>query len=213
MSGLDNLRALGRGSRPASDGLLGNSRCTWGRSEIVGEEAILAEFAAHPFDATGGLLSVETAQGAVLIGEGGALVADLYDGKVGRLWRVGGVAARPPEPALDVAFDPDLHQLRGQLLFRLEDHPDLDAGAVEPLLAAARGLVEEIQADGKLRVRAFALRAFGDAKGSAALLSLHTLGNEATRTASFSYAVIGLGPDGVLAVRDDLPARAWSPRL
>ena len=37
MSALDHLSALARGARPADDGLLGNTRCAWGRGEIVGE--------------------------------------------------------------------------------------------------------------------------------------------------------------------------------
>jgi pimeloyl-ACP methyl ester carboxylesterase len=37
------------------------------------------------------------------------------------------------------------------------------------------------------------VRAFGGEQASAALLSLFTLGNETRRSASFSYAVIGIG--------------------
>jgi len=215
MSALAHLRTLARGIRPANDGLLGNARCAWGASELLSEEAILAAFAARPFDIEGELLAVETPQGSALIGEGSALVADLYGGRIGRLWRVGGDLAQPTEPAIDVAFDPDMRQERGDLIFRYEDHPDLNPAAAGSLSTAARSLVERVGADGKLRVRGFVVRAFSDPQASAALLSLYTLDNESSRSASFSYAVIGAtsGSDDVCAVSERLEAREWTPRF
>lgn len=215
MSGLDHLRALARGVRPDHDGLLGNARCSWGRSELVSEEAILAAFAAQPFELTGDGLAVETAVGAALVGQDRALVADLYDGRIGRLWSVGGAISEPDEPAIDVAFDADMRQERGDVSFRAEDHPSLDPAAAGPLLAAARTLVERTRADGRLRVRAFVIRAFGDAQTSAALLSVFSLGNERNRSASFSFAVIGAGAenDAIRAVSESPPPREWTPRF
>jgi hypothetical protein len=182
---------------------------------LLSEEAILAAFAARPLDLDGELLSVETPLGAALIGEGLAIVADLYAGRIGRLWRVGDGIAQPPEPAIDVAFDPDMRQERGNLSFRAEDHPSLDPVAAERLLAAGRDLIEQMRSDGKLRVRGFVLRAFGDEQASAALVSLFTLGNETRRSASFSYAVIALGPDvdDVRTIVDHPQPRDWNPRL
>jgi len=215
VSGLDHLRALAQGNRPEDDGLLGNTRCAWGRGELLSEESILAGFAAEPFDIEGDLLSVETPLGAALIGESSALVADLYAGRIGRMWRVGAGMKHPAEPAIDVAFDPDLRQERGDLSFRAEDHPSLDPTAAERLLAAGRGLIEQMRSNGKLRVRGFVVRAFGGPEASAALLSLFTLGNETRRSASFSYAVIGIGSDAddVRTVCDQPQPREWTPRL
>lgn len=215
MSGLDHLRALGRGVRPDHDGLLGNARCSWGRSELVSEEAILAAFAAQPFDLTGDGLAIETSVGAVILGQNRALVADLYEGRIGRLWSVGGGIAQPDEPAIDVAFDADMRQDRGDVSLRAEDHPGLDPAAGAPLLTAARGFVERVRADGRLRVRAFVIRAFGDAQRSAALLSVFSLGNERSRSTSFSFAVIGTGAanDADHVVSDNLPPRVWTPRF
>jgi hypothetical protein len=214
MSGLDHLRATAQSNRPADDGLLGNARCAWGGGEYLSEEAILAAFSAQPFDVAGELLCVESRLGAAIIGEDRALVADLYDGRIGRMWRVGAGVAQPPEPAIDVAFDPDMRQERGDISFRAEDHLDLDPPAAERLLSAARDLVDQMRKSGKLRVRGFVVRAFGDSEAATALLSLFTMSNDTTRSASFSYAVIGIGPDGgVRTFCDEVQARDWTPRL
>jgi hypothetical protein len=213
MSGLERLRELARGISPADDGLLGNARCEWGHTEFFGEEAIIAEFAARPFDTGGDLLTIETEQGAALVGDDRALVADIYDGRLGRLWRVGGLVSRPVEAAVDVAFDPDMRQERGDLLFRLEDHPDLTPEASDTLLQAARELTAQGRSNGKLRVRGFVVRAFGDSAQSVALLSLYSLSNEPTRSAAFSYAVVAEHGDSRCAVSDTPPSRPWTPRL
>jgi hypothetical protein len=215
MSGLDHLRALAQGTRPAEDGLLGNARSAWGHCELLSEESVIAGFAARPFALDGELLAVETPQGAALIGNDRALVADLYGGRIGRMWRVGGHQDASHEQAIDVAFDADMSQQRGDLSFRSEDHPDLVPAAAERLIAAGRNLVEQVRLEGKLRVRGFVVRAFGSPEASAALLSLFTLGNETQRSASFSYAAIGVGPtdDDTRYVRDLLQPRSWSPRF
>jgi hypothetical protein len=215
MSALDHLRALARGTLPADDGLLGNARCAWGRGVLISGEAILAAFAARPFDVEGDLHEVESPQGAALIGQDGALVADLYGGRIGRLWRVGRGIVHPPEQAVDVAFDPDMRQERGGLSFRAEDHPDLDPAAAEQLLAAAGAVIDLRRSEGKLRVRAFVVRAFGKPGASAALLSLHSLSNDMSRAASFSYAVIGAGPGSsdVRVVSEEAQPRDWTPRI
>lgn len=215
MSALAHLRDVARGIQPKDDGLLGNTRFAWGRTEVVGEEAVVAAFATRPFNLDGELLEIETPQGAALISRSEALVADLYDGRIGRLWRVGEESAGAAEPRVDVAFDPDLRQERGNLEFRPEDHPDLGVGAATPLLDAGRQLTEQLRSEGKLRVRAFFIRAFGDAGGSAALLAVHALGNETSRTAGFSYAVLGSPGSGLdpWVVREQPEPRDWTPRL
>lgn len=214
MSALDHLRAIGRGETPADDGLLGNARCGWGRGELMGEESILAAFCARPFaetDAAG----IETAQGAALVGEKDALIADVYDGRIGRLWRVGKGITLPHEPAIDVAFDPDMRQLRGDVLFRAEDHPELTASGAERVIEAARGHADALRRAGALRARAFVVRAFEADGATAALLAVHTMGNETSRTAGFGYAIVATGPQGSAAriVGDQSRPRPWSPRF
>lgn len=215
MTGLDNLRAIAQGSRPDNDGLLGSARFAWGKSELLSEEAIIASFAAHPFDLSHELLSIITPTSAALIGENCALVADLYDSKIGRLWRVGEEIDEHLEPAVDVAFDTDLRQERGALNFCAEDHPDLHSAAAERLLSATTDLVEKVRHGGKLRVRAFFLRAFGSPDSSVALISLFTLDNQTTRSAGFAHAVVGTCSDAQepIIVYQPTQSRSWTPRL
>lgn len=214
MSGLEHLRALAGGERPLNDGLLGNTRCGWGGDEQLSEEAILAAFSAQAFNLDGDLLCVETPQGAAILGDGRALVADLYGGRIGRMWRVGPGLVYPSRQAVDVAFDPDLRQERGDLSFRPEDHPELQAQAADRLLAAARTLVDELRRDGRLRVRGFVVRAFGTSDAAAALVALFTMGNGTQRQAGFSYAALGIGANGrAYSVIEPIPQREWTPRL
>lgn len=214
MSALDHLRAVGRGETPADDGLLGNARCAWGRGELLGEESILAAFCARPFGEKDAV-AIETGQGAALVGLEDALIADVHDGRIGRLWRVGKGVSLPHEPAIDVAFDPDMRQLRGDVLFRAEDHPELSSADAGRVLDAARTHVRELRRGGALRARAFVVRAFSDASATAALLAVHTMGNEASRTAGFAYAILSLAAQGAGAhvVSDQARPRPWSPRF
>jgi hypothetical protein len=213
MSGLDHLRALAGGCLPAGDGLLGNTRCTWGGVELLSAEAILAAFVAQPFDLEG-VKAVETGQGAALIGPTSALYADLYQGRIGRLWRIGTAAPVEPELAVDVAFDADLRQERGDLYFRAGDHPDLDLEAADQLLGSAREMIDGLRSVGTLRVRGFVVRASGNRTASAALIALFAVSNETTRSASFRYSVVsaGIGYDAHHVI-DPPRAAVWTPRL
>ncbi|MEO6152759.1 MAG: hypothetical protein ABIT09_12640 [Croceibacterium sp.] len=214
MSALDHLHALARGDAPAHDGLLANTRCAWGRGAIVGEEAILAAFCQRPF-AFDGALGLECQQSAALVGDEDALIADVYDGRIGRLWRVGRGVILPAESAVDVAFDADLRQQRGTVDFRAEDHPQLDRAGAERLLTAARSHVDDVRRAGMLRVRAFVLRAFSASEGCAALLAVFSLSNETSRSASFSYAIVGIAGSGdtVRLISEESPPSIWKPRL
>lgn len=214
MTGLDNLRSLACGNRPMGEGLLGNTRFAWGQEALLGEESILASFTASPFSLDEDMLCVETPLGAALVGADHALVADLYSSRIGRIWRVGGEIACDPGQAVDVAFDTDMRQERGDLNFRPEDHPCLAPEVGEKLLAASRQFIDLVRRSGKLRVRGFIVRAFGDERGSVALLSMFTLGNESRRSASFDYAVIGIQADGeVRTICAHSEPKDWTPRL
>ncbi len=213
MSAVEHLRAIGRGETPTDDGLLGNAICCWGQGELIGAEAILAAFCSQPFQEEEAVV-VETAQGAALVGASDALIADCYSGRIGRLWRVGKDISLPHEPAIDLAFDPDMNQRRGNLFVRIEDHPDLEADCVDALLEAARRHLETVRRAGALRVRAFVVRAFGGEGGAAALLAIHKMSNEPSRSAGFNYAVVAITPkEGDRFVSDDGLPRPWTPRF
>lgn len=212
MSALVHLQAIGRGEKPANDGLLENARCGWGSGEIIGQEEILAAFCARPFAGDEGL-GVESRQGAALIGDKDALFADIYDGRIGRLWRVGRGVTLPHEPAIDLAFDPDMHQQRGEVFFRAEDHPELDAKEAEQVLAAAREHLDQLRRAGGLRVRAFVVRAFGAGDSGAALLAVYSMSNGPSRSVGFSHAIVGIGEGGNRVVSQQGRPRPWSPRF
>ena len=208
MSARDGLIALARGEKPG-DRLLGACRMHWAGAEAFGEEAVLELFRAAPLDLTDATV-VETGLGAALVDEDAALVADLYDGRIGRLWRLG--AGEPPEgePFVAVAFDPDLRQERGHVYLRAEDHPALPAAAVETVLAAGHALVD---VPGAHRARAFALRAFGNGERSVALFAVHLLSGGVVRQAGFVNAVALVEGEETRLLRDQQRPREWTPRL
>ncbi len=209
MSVAAHLRALAEGRRPADDGLLGACRLEWRGAEAYGEEAILELFRAAPFAPEGAKL-VETACSAAWIGADAALVADVYDGRIGRLWRIGMGDAPEPEPAVSVAFDPDLRQQRGDVLLRAEDHPELARDQVERLIEAGRALTAAHDGPPLHRARAWAVRAFTAGDDTAALFAVHRLTGGPTRGGGFGYAAVLLGGP-VIAERE--PDRPWTPRL
>ena len=134
----------------------------------------------------------------------------MYDGRIGRLWRIGDGAASDPEPGVSVAFDTDLRQARGDVLLRAEDHLELAADAVPRITVAGEALVLAGAPQPLHRARAFAVRAFTGASGTAALFAVHRLTGGATRGGGFGYAAVVVdGP----AVADHAPERPWTPRL
>lgn len=214
MSALDTLRALASGERPPS-GLLHTARFDGLGHEIYGEEAIVARMGLKPF-ALGddALVFEDTAHIAVLTGER-AFFADLYDGNIARLWLLGPDGFGGEEPEVSVVFDPDLSQARGDVFFAASDHPALTADAADRVRAAGREIVAA--ADGP-RTRAFAIRAFGDASGGAALFAVYRLCPDGDETAGFVNMAAFWGAKETHIVRDyggeaTLAARAWTPRI
>ncbi|WP_195908663.1 hypothetical protein [Novosphingobium sp. Gsoil 351] len=210
----EHFAALADGRRPEQDGLLGNARCEWQGVEFLGEEAILAQFARQRFDCQGIAFHVETASGAAWIGTDAALFADLYDGRIGRLWRLGAGHPGKLERAVSVAFDPDLRQDRGEVAFRAEDHPELVTESAAALRSAASAALQTLARDGALRVRGFVTRAFGNGTAAAALVAVYVLSDDAPRRLLRGYAAIGVAPGQEPAIVIDLPpSGAWTPRL
>lgn len=212
MTLLPHLTALARGERPADDRLLGNCRMEWGGGEAYGEEAILESFRASPFAPGAHATLVETPMAAAWIGETSALIADLYDGRIGRLWRLGEGAAPEPEPAVAVAFDPDLQQARGELLWRAEDHPELARDMAAEVATAAAALARDTRTP-MHRARVFVLRAFSAGATSAVLFAVHRLTGGAVRTSGFGHAVALIETGGHRLVIDPPRATRWTPRL
>ncbi len=213
MSLHETLAALCAGHRPANDGLLGNARMEWGGGEAYGEEAILESFRGTPLDPAQGI-GVRGVSSAAWIGGDTALFADLYDGRIGRLWRLGPGSPPPAEPAVAVAFDTDLKQARGTVAFREADHPGLDAWATEAVVAAGNALLVTDHVQQLHRIRAYVIRAFSTGDEAVALYAVHRLTAETPRRAGFGYAVghIGVGAEPLLVIDPWSPAD-WTPRL
>lgn len=200
---LHMLRAVGAADTAH---VLGAARLAVGGHEAFGIEAIADAFRRDPLalgdDDAPPLFAADPLHAAALH-DGQALFADLYDGRVGRLWRVGAAPPCPPEPRVAVAFDPDLRQARSDLLFDAADHPGLLADAHGIVRAAARALL----AAPAWRARAFAIRAFGDADAGAVLFAIHRLSAEPMRVGGFVHAA-AVWSDGERRVVADDPALA-----
>ena len=225
MSAIEVIRSLARGERPHG-GLLPPCRLEAFGSDFYGEEAIVHRFRQSPV-LTSDHATVVHGQGHLAIFEDDtALFADVHGGNVSRLWRLGPGQAVKAEPALDVPFDPDLSQSRGDLAMRAEDHPALLPEAfphVEQIgRELSRGSPEEPRPLA-YRSRAFLIRAFTQDNLGAALFAMYHVGPSAVRTTGFSYAaaVFRLEENELaasrvvtdVAGRGAVDARPWRPRV
>ncbi|WP_425228912.1 hypothetical protein [Sphingomonas sp.] len=211
MSVAAHFHALAAGRRPADDGLLGNTLLEWGAGEAYGEEAILELFRAAPFAPGDGAVLIESARSVAWVGADAALVADLYDGRIGRLWRLGPGAPPAAEPAVAVAFDPDLQQQRGEVYARADDHPDLAATAIPQVLAVGEALIALLGP--AHRARAFLTRAFSADRCTVALFAIHHLSAGAVRTAGYDHALALIDGETVRLIGERAARAPWTPRL
>jgi hypothetical protein len=144
-------------------------------------------------------------------GQEQAIFADLYDGHVGRLWRLGaGTTDSDAEPALAMAVDVMMSQLRAPVALSAGDHPRLDPAATAPLrqLAAAVATMNP-QGDGAIvDGRAFVVRAFTQADRGAALLAVSQPGRtrQIYAAASFRFGAAGLTHSSIIFDRAPQPA-------
>ena len=121
------------------------------------------------------------------IADNQALFADLYDGNIGRIWRVGRSAPHEPEPFVLVPFGPDLGQAGGDVAFAPADHPALAKDAHIRVRDAGQAILDADPAAWRSRV--FCIRAFGTANRGAALFALYRMNSGRVRAAGFGYAI------------------------
>lgn len=203
MSATEDLTSILAGRRPA-EGLLQTCRMEAGGGEFYGEEAVLERCRAAPIDLAGAEAVRGGAQLA-LFGDGIAAVADVHGERIGRIWALGSPEPAEPEPAVAVAFDPDLRQQRGGVTWDAADHPHADAAVLQRLAAAGERLLEEAALDGgrpAYRVRAFLIRAWSEGERGAGLFALHRLGSGPVRSSGFDYAAVLVDESGERIVRD-----------
>ena len=199
---MSDLVRLARGERVTA--LLSTASLATGGREVYGDEVIVAAFRRQPLDLTAATVVADD-RGIALFAGGEAVVADLYDGHVARLWRVGAAPSSIRERRIDVPFDPDLAQARGGVVFDRVGLAQADADALAAAVAALQA------ADDAFRVRAFVIRTMTDTSGIAALVAVYRASPDGI---GFTYAAVQVGRDGATLVAADPPAaRAWSPRL
>ena len=142
MSTLEVIRSVARGERPNGE-LLPPCRLEASGAEFYGEEAIIQRFRISPFKISDRATVVHGQRHLAVFENDTALIADLFDGKASRLWRLGPGPAAAAEPALDVPFDADLNQARGDVAMRAEDHPDISAEVFSCLEQIGRRLARD----------------------------------------------------------------------
>lgn|GEM_PF-1612933 len=217
----EDLLALAAGHLPAA--VVPACRLEGFGVETFGREAIGALVARYPA-ASDDWLTARTGT-AVAVGgagaEGPVLFADLHDGMIVRIWRLGAAVGLQPVSGVDVAADDDLHQSRRLVLFDAPDHPALTGGGAAAIVAAAeRAAAADFGlAEPPLRSRVFVRRAFSDGASHVALFGLSVLANGARRQ-PIAFNMLawceGDAPPRLLVDRAGLAAaqaKAWAPHL
>lgn len=206
----DTLAAIARGEQ--ADGLLHNARLLTDSGEAYGVEAVVAHFRAAP-------LTVSTTLGddgtLASVADGTMIVADTYDGRVARLWRVGSDGPVAREPRIDVAFDPDMQLARGDLFVSPSDFPHVPAERLDLVRVAARDvLAGDRLGPAATRQRLFLLRVARSGDRLAALFAWYRLAAGARHDARFRHAALLLdGAAGRWFVDRDAAPQDWTPRV
>ena len=215
------LRALAAGKSPPQSGaLLQPCRLAAFGAETYGEEAIIESFRRAPLDEREPQSRSITADHAALVWDDKALIADLADGYVARLWRLGPGTPLARECAVSVPFDPVLAQSRDLTGFRASDHPGLDPKHHDRVEQAARDMARSwLVADGgpPLRASPFVIRAFSCRDQAVALVAVHLLCQRRPPLAGFVHGLIIAEAGSARCVRDQageaaLQAAHWLPR-
>jgi hypothetical protein len=170
------------------------------------EEAIVEAFRNEPFSLEGAVTVESDRHAAIFVGNA-AVVADVYGSNIARIWRLGMGEPGPPEPSLGVPFDPDLMQARGDLAFRIKDHPQLSKAGAAGLEKVGRALARDWSSDegpAPYRVRSFLVRAFSAQSTTVGLFAVYRMSGGRVRASGFAYAAALLQdarPDSLI-IRD-----------
>ena len=160
---------------------------------------------------------------AATSGEATAFFADLYDGRIGRLWRIGprNGLRLPRDPAISVPFDPLLSQLAPSVAIDEREFPELDKDALPAVRELVAGYCDngfEATPDRSVRRTAFVVRAVSQDDNSALLLAVHELATGPVRRKSLRFAAVFCRFDGNSIVQsiascDHSIDEAWMPRV
>ena len=223
------LQRLLCGQAAAADHLANALRVEAHGCITFGRTDALDLFAAHPMALSGAAQVVVSpramaALDATADGRTVGAFADLVDGVIARLWVLGSNAAgATTEPAVPVARDDFMSQLRQRCQGDAADHPDLQAGAwrqVVELGSDALGALGALQAPGAASSsQLWVMRAFSSGDSVAALYRLRvqaaTLPRQAHHRLALAVAQVQVQGQGEcarlhqrLALSDPLPEPA-----
>ena len=199
------LIEITRGAPEACRGLLHNARFEGLGTEAFGGDAIAELFRAHPLSWEGPADRVMHSRFAAVFGRtsqgAAAIFADLYNGKIARLWLLGNesaghsAVAKTPVPA-----DFDRDQRSHVFTFDTDVHPALTASHADRVNQFGQTLVDGAVAFPGAnvrhsRVRPIVLRAFSNGERAAVLLAVQSVRDLDTSGPVLSYAGVLLGAD------------------
>lgn len=213
MSALDSLKALVSG-KAMPTGILGACRLESGNVDAFGVEAVTNAFRRAPMVDMENCVVVACPGQLALFCKSEAVVADLFGDNIGRLWRIGQNDSGDPEPAVGVAFDPDLRQARADVFVSAAEHPALDPVAIGRIETLGRALIDDPAPEhAAFRARAFAVRAFGDEARGCVLFAIHALATGPIRTPRLTFAAARWDGAANQIVRDPVRSRAEYVRI
>lgn len=213
------LQRLLCGQAAAADHLANALRVEAFGHTTFGRTDALDLFAVHPLVLSSAPQILVSPQSIAVVddtadGRAVGILADLVDGVIARLWVVATTAAgATAEPAVPVARDDFLSQLRQRCQGDASDHPQLEAGAWPHVVEFGRAALDAVQAPtAASSSQVWVMRAFSSGESVAALYRMRVQTATVPRQAHhrLALAVARVQPDGArvqhrLALSDPLP--------
>jgi hypothetical protein len=215
------LKALLRGEGSAAHAVANTLRAEAFGFTTFGRTDTLDLFATHPLRLSAAPWVLSGAQALAVLdttedGRSIGAFADLADGVIARLWVVAAAAGDAlVEPAVPVARDDFMSQLRVPCHGDAIDHPGLDAGAWPGVLSLGASALAASDSAAASSSHAVVMRAFSAGPAFAVLYSLRVQEHGAPRRAHRRLALATAQRDAAgsvvhsrLAVSDALPVAA-----
>ena len=219
MSAVEILRALPAGQRPGG-GLLHTCRLDALGTEVHGEDAIVEQFGLAACNLSDEAFVIDAPGHAAIFDGTTALFAVVAESGIARIWLLCATGPDDGEARIDVPYDPDLAQARGDVFYEASDRRALAADAGDRVRLAGRALTRDANREDihDSRPRAFAIRAFGDFAGGVALFAVSRLIGTPVRRSGFTFALARRTSAGMATVHDAsgvqaLELRGWTPRV
>ena len=213
------LQRLLRGQAAAADCLANAIRVEAYGHTAFGRTDALDLFAAQPLALSNAAQVLVTPETIAVIddaadGRAVGILADRVEGVIARLWVVAATAAdATAEPAVAVARDDFLSQLRQRCQGDASDHPQLEAGAWPHVVELGCAALDAMQAPAAASSsQVWVMRAFSSGESVAALYRLRVQAVTLPRQAhhKLALAIASVQADGVrvhhrLALSDPIP--------